>query len=28
MDVVNLSLIATFVMLVGGIIFFFKAINR
>ncbi|UNH61145.1 hypothetical protein SSZBM1_28 [Synechococcus phage S-SZBM1] len=28
MDVVNLSLLATFILLVGGIVFFFKAIYR
>jgi len=28
MDIVNLSMIATFIMLVGGIVFFFKAIYR
>jgi hypothetical protein len=28
MDIVNLSVLATFVLLVGGIVFFFKAIYR
>jgi len=28
MDVVNLSVLATFILLVGGIVFFFKAIYR
>jgi len=28
MDIVNLSLLATFILLVGGIVFFFKAIYR
>jgi len=28
MDIVNLSVLATFLLLTGGIIFFFKAIYR
>jgi len=28
MDIVNLSVLATFILLVGGIVFFFKAIYR
>jgi len=28
MDIVNLSVLATFLLLVGGIVFFFKAIYR
>jgi len=28
MDIVNLSVLTTFILLVGGIVFFFKAIYR